>query len=123
MALDGVERGHDAERAIVVHAEVAILRAGVLPRDHEHREALLGQIFHQRILRRQIEDVVFHDPGRHDQDRLGPDLVGRGRILDELDQPVAIDDLAGRHRDVAADLELLGADRLLAADRRAPSPR
>ena len=50
----------------------------------------------------------------------GRTLRGRRRVLDELDQPVAIDHLARRHRDVAADHEILGADRLLAADRALP---
>ena len=45
----------------------------------------------------------------------GRTVLGRRRVLDELDQPVAIDHLAGRDRDVAADLERLGADGLLAA--------
>jgi hypothetical protein len=44
----------------------------------------------------QVEDVVLHDPGRHDQHRLGPHrLVSRG-VLDQFDQPVAVDHLAGR---------------------------
>ena len=34
----------------------------------------------------------------------------------QLDEPVAIDDLAGSYRDIAANDEILGADRLLAAD-------
>jgi hypothetical protein len=29
------------------------------------------QVVDHRIVRRKVEDVVFHDPGRHDQDRLG----------------------------------------------------
>ena len=66
-------------------------------------------------MRRQIENVIFHDPRRHDQDRFRPDLFGRRSILDQLDQAIAIDHLAGRYRDIAADLKLLGAGRLLAA--------
>ena len=47
------------------------------------------QIPHQRILRTQIEDVVFHDPRRDDQDRLGTDLRRCRRVLDQFDQIVA----------------------------------
>src|SRR4029077_11014386 len=82
---------------------------------HENCESLLGEVLHQRILRREIEDVIFHDPSRNDEHRLGSNRGGRGRILDELDQSVAIDHLARRHGDITADLEILGADRLLAA--------
>ena len=32
-------------------------------------------------------------------------LVGGRRLLDELDEVVLEDDLAGRHREIAADLE------------------
>ena len=56
---------------VVVHRDVAVLGRRVLPRDHEHRVAELGQVVHQRVLRRQVEDVVLHDPRRHDQHRLG----------------------------------------------------
>ena len=44
----------------------------------------------------------------------------RRRVLDELDQPVAIDHLAGSNRHVAANHEILGAERLLSADRALP---
>jgi hypothetical protein len=64
-------------------------------------------------LRRQIEDIVFHDPGRHDQDRLGAHLRRR-RVLDEFDQAIAKDNLSGRDRDVASNLERFGADWLSA---------
>ena len=47
----------------------------------------------------------------------GRTVGGRRRVLDELDQPIAVDDLARRHGDVAADHEILGADRAFAADR------
>jgi hypothetical protein len=103
--VDRAERRLDAERAVVLEREVAVVGAGVLPGDDEDGEALGDQVLDQRVLRREVENVVFHDPGRHDQHRLRPHLSGRRRVLDELDQLVAEHDLAGRHRQVAADLE------------------
>ena len=83
---DRVERRHDSERAIVVERDVAILGTGVLPRDHEHGESLVDQVLDEGIRGRKVEDVVLHDPRRHDEDRLRPHLRRRWRILDELDQ-------------------------------------
>src|SRR5262249_13871686 len=77
-------------------------------------EALLGEIPDQRIVRRQVEDVIFPDPGGNDQDRLRTNRGARRRVLDELDQPIAINDLAGRLGDVAADNESVGSDGPLA---------
>ena len=109
-----------SKATVVLHAEIAVFRVGVLPGDHEHREALAGEISHQGILRRQVENVVLHDPSRYDQHRLGMDLLGCRLVLDELDQPIAKDDLARSRGDTAADLVGLAADRLLAADRPFP---
>jgi len=43
---------------------------------------------HQGIFRLQIHQVVLVDAGRHDQERLSMHLVGKWRVLDELDQSV-----------------------------------
>ena len=117
---DRVERSHDAEAAIVIHAELAIVRTRIFPGYHEHGEAVLDQVFHQRILGREVEDIVFHDPGRHDEDRLGPDLVCRRRVLDQFDQAIAINDLGGRDGEVAANLEFIGSSRFLSQKQRPP---
>ena len=50
------------------------------------------------------------------EDRLGTHRVCRGLVLDQFDQPVAIDDASRRHGHIAADLELLGTRRPLATD-------
>ena len=80
----GIERGVKSMLQIVVHAQVAVLHARVLPRDAEHRMAVIDEVADQRVVRRQVQDVVLHDPGRHDQDGLGVHGLGRGRILDQL---------------------------------------
>ena len=92
-------------------------RVGVLPRHHEHRVALVDQVLHHRVARAQVEDVVLHDPRRHDQQRLGMDRLGRRRVLDQLDQLVAEHHLAGGHGHALADLEVLGAGRCRALQR------
>ena len=63
----GVEGCHHAQAAIVVHAQVPIGLGGIAPGDHEDGMTLIDQVFDQGIVRRQIEYVVLHDPGRHDQ--------------------------------------------------------
>ena len=111
----GIQRIHDPESAVVIHAEVAIVGVGVLPRNNEHRIALIAQIADERVPGRQIEDVVLHDPGGHDKDGFGLHRVRRRRILDQFDEAVAIHDLARGHAEVTADLERLGAGGLFAA--------
>ena len=91
---------------VVLQREIAVVGTGILPRDHEHRVALLGQVFHQRIGRAQVQDVVLLDPGRDDQHRLRPHHRRGRRVLDQFDQAIAKDHVAGRDRHVAADLEL-----------------
>ena len=56
--------------------------------------ALLNQVLDQRVLGRQIEDVVLHDPGGYDQDRLGLNGFRGGSVLNQFHEPIAIDDLA-----------------------------
>src|SRR5207248_7551143 len=107
-----IQRSADARFAIVVEGHVAIARVWIAPGYRKYGEALAGQIFDQRILRRQIEYVVFHDPCRHDQDWLEPHFFGGRTILDQLDQLVAIDDLAGGRRQGFSDNELFVACRL-----------
>ncbi len=110
-----VERRHDAGVAIVLEAEFAIICARIAPGDHEDGEALRDEIADERILRRQIENIIFHDPSRNEKDRLAVHLFRLRRILDELDQTVAIDDLARRHGDIAARFEVFRAGWLQAA--------
>ena len=77
---------------------------------HEHRVALRDGPADEGFLRVEVEDVELVDPGRHDQQRPLQHRLGRRRVLDQLDQVVAEDHLAGRGRDVLADLEALGSD-------------
>src|SRR5579859_7504838 len=74
----------------------------------------------ERILGRQVQDVIFHDPRRHEENRLRMNARRARRVLDELDELVAVDDLARRHREVSSDLEGVGADGLASRDRTLP---
>src|SRR6266511_4795849 len=106
----GIERRFNAELSIIVKRDLTVGRIRVAPRDHEYGEAFAREIFHQRVLRRQIENVVLHDPGRHDQNGLRMHLFSGWIVLDQLDQLVAEHDLAARRGDGFADEETAGRD-------------
>ncbi len=72
-----VQRREHAVAQVVVQAQVAVLGPRVLPRQHEHRVPLVDQVLDERVRGRQVEDVVLHDPRRHDQHRLGIDAGRR----------------------------------------------
>jgi len=98
---------------LIVHDEIAILGGRIAPGYAEDGMALSDEVADQRILRRQVEDVVFHNPGRDDQHRLGQHRLRRRSVLDELDQMVSVDDFSRRGRDVLPNKEILCADRRL----------
>src|SRR6516162_4453151 len=118
--IDDIKRTENAARSIIVHTKRAIFWTGVFPGHHENREALFGQIFHERILRRKIKNVVFHNPGRDDENWFGPHIRGHWHVLDQLNESIAIYDLPWRNSDVSADRKSLCAHRLFAADRTLP---
>src|SRR3546814_4520473 len=61
--LDCVQRGHWPKPEIGFEIEVSVLFPGIVPGEHEDGEALIRQPAHERILGREIEDIVFNDPG------------------------------------------------------------
>ena len=58
------------------------------------------------ILRAQVKNVIFVDPGRQDQQRALQHFLSGGRILDQLHQIILINNLARRDGDILAHLEL-----------------
>ena len=52
----------------------------------------------------EVEDVIFHDPGRNDQQRLGDNGITCRTILNELHQVVAVDDFTRRRGHMGSDL-------------------
>jgi hypothetical protein len=67
--------------------------------------ALVGTPLDPGIALAQVEDVVLVDPGRDDQQRTLPLVLGGRAELDQLDHLVLEDDLARRRSDVLAHLE------------------
>ncbi len=63
---------------------------------------------HHAVLRLQVEEVVFVDPRRQDEQRDPVDRLTLWLVLDELDQFVAVDHLARREGEVAPRCEGLG---------------
>ena len=109
--VDGIDRCHRAQPSIGVHVEVAVGAARIVPGDGEDRVTLAHQPADQRIVRRKIENIIFHDPGGHDQHRLRMDHPARRFILDQFDQFVAIDDLSWRRGNSLANRERLNSRR------------
>ena len=67
--------------------------------------ALLNAPFDERVLRLQIEDIEFVDPGRDDEQRTAMDRGRRRRVLNELHQLILKNHLSRRVRDVFAERE------------------
>ena len=103
--LHRIDRGHHTLRAVVIQRRIAHVRTGIAPGNREHRSSLPYQPADQRIVRRKIKDIVFHDPGGHDQDRFGRDGGRCRRILNQFDQCVAEDDFARGGGEVLPDDE------------------
>src|SRR3546814_14217744 len=57
--LDCVQRGHWPKPEIGFEIEVSVLFSGIVPGDHEDGEALIRQPAHERILGREVEDIVL----------------------------------------------------------------
>ena len=99
------DRLQNALREIVIPGELCLVLPRVTPGNHEHRMSARNGKGHQRIVRLQIENVVFVDTGWDHQQGTAPHLRGSGFVLNQLKQRVFEDDrpLAGRH--VATDLK------------------
>ena len=104
---DGVQRRDGAFEQVVVHALLRQPRIRIHPRDHEHGVSLVHRPLDERVLRAKIQDVVLVDPRRNDEQRTLAHRLRGGCVLEELDQIVFEDDLAGGDGDVLAQLELL----------------
>ena len=100
-----VERRQRPFRHVVFEPGAGELLVGVDPGDDEDRMSAIDGPLDEGVLLAQIEDIELVDPGRDDQERPLEDLLRGGRILDELDQLVLKDHLAGREGDVDADFE------------------
>ena len=87
------DRLDDPFEDIMLDALVAVRLGRVDPADHEHGAALVDQPFDQARARHEVDHVVAVDQRRDVQQRLGGDLLGRGLVLDQLEQVVLEHDL------------------------------
>lgn len=76
----------------------------------QNRIALTDQITDQRIVWRKIQNVVFHDPGGHHENRLGSHLVGSGAILNQFHEVSPVHDLSLGSGHIPAWDKILGTD-------------
>ena len=102
---DRVDRRLDPLAHVALEILVRVPRVRVDPGNAEDGQPLIDHPLDEALLRIEVEDVELVDPRRHDQERSPQDRLGRGRVLDQLDQIVAEHHRAGADRDVAADLE------------------
>ena len=106
--LDDIQRLDHAVAGIILERLLRQMLVRIDPGDDEHRQPLVDAPLDERLIRGEVEDIELVDPRRHDQQRLLEHHLGRRGVLDELKQFVLEDHLAGREREVAADLERLG---------------
>jgi hypothetical protein len=99
--VEGVEDG----LGVGVDAPGPVAGVGVAPRDDEHLLALGHQVLDQAAARSEVDGVVLVDHRRDDQQRHGPDPVGLGRVLDQLEHGGAMDHCAGGDGEGLAHLE------------------
>ncbi len=102
---DGVDRVDLPVQHIIVERSVGDALVRRFPADHEQGDALVDAPFDEAFLRREVEDVEAIDPGREDDDRRLQHVRRGRRVLDQLVKWRSAHDLAGRGRQVAADLE------------------
>ena len=95
---------------VVAHGHVLHRLVRIAVRDHEHGAAVTHRPFDQAALRREIENVVLVDPRRCRQNRNLVHLLGLRDVLDQLDQIVAVDDLARGRRKIVTDGERIHVD-------------
>jgi hypothetical protein len=106
--LDHVEGGQRALPHVLLEAHLGVPLVRINPGDHEHGEALVDAPLDEGLFRVQIEHVELVDPRRADHERRLQHRRRRRRVLNELHQLVFEDHLAGRNREILADLEFLG---------------
>ena len=112
--VDRPERLHYPEIQIIPHTGVPVFGPRVFPRNHEDRVPFIDEVFDERIMRREVENIIFHNPGRDDKDRLRVHVPGRRLVLDKLDKTVPEYNLAGRDCNGFPDLESFRPNRFFA---------
>ena len=96
--------------AVAVQIPVPVPGVRVAPADREHLMALADQVLGHAAAGREVGDVVLVDHRRDDQHRVLVDLLGRRRVLDQLEHLGAEDHRARRDGQIAAHLECARLD-------------
>ena len=84
---------------------MVVLGLGIAKHHGEQGEPAFDEIFEEAPPLGQIERVILVDDGGNEEDRTMPDLLCLGSILDEFEHLVSHHDVAGRHREIVANLE------------------
>ena len=100
-----VDRRQQAVAQVVVKTPVRQFLVGTGPADDEGAQALVSGPPDEGVALAQVEDVILVDPWRHDQQWPAVLFGGRRQVLDQLQQLVLENDLAGRGGDVLAKME------------------
>ena len=99
------DRGQIALLNVILHADIGIAGIRVDPRHDEQRVALINQPFDEAVLGLEVKNVELVDPRREDQQRGFVNLIGAGRVLDQLEHAVAEHHFARGGGDVTAKLK------------------
>src|SRR5512137_2351512 len=92
---------------VIGHGQVAVFRRGVAPGDDKYRMSIVREVFDEGIVGGKIKNIILHDPGRDNEDRLLVDLLRCWGVLDQFEEMVAKHDLAWSHGDLFAGTEIL----------------
>ena len=97
--------GFDTGAHVTVERPVALLRARVAPRDHEHLQPVGDGVLDEAPAGSEVKEVVLVDLWWDDERRPRVDLWSRRRVLQQLAHVAAVHDRAGRDRHRPANLE------------------
>ena len=103
--LDFIKRRINAFADIILKALLRLPLIRVDPRNTKDSQSLRNSPANKRFFSVQIENIELIDPWRHNKERSLKDCFCHRRILNELDQIIAKNDLAGRCREIHADFE------------------
>ncbi len=90
---------------VAFHTRLRITGVGIHPADHEDCVSLIDQPFDHAVLLFEVENIVFVDPRRKDQQRNLVYLFRRWCELDQLIHTVAEHNFAWACRNIFADFE------------------
>jgi hypothetical protein len=106
LLLDRFDRGERTFMHVALEGFRRQFCIGINPGDDKHGESPIDAPLDEGVLRREIENVKFIDPGRDDQQGAFEHRRRCRLVLDELNEIVLKNHFARRNRQVAAESEL-----------------